>query len=97
MKGSRILVCNGKDCRKKTKYHRKLQEALAESGEVEHIGCQKICSGPVVGIQVKGTWQWFAKVRKADDRKAIRRVIRSGKLAGRARGMRVKKRAGKLR
>lgn len=71
------FVCVGKDCRKAKGYD-KLRNALAEVGNVREVGCQKVCKGPVAGARVQGHLEWFGKVRKGGERKALARLVRSG-------------------
>jgi hypothetical protein len=69
---------------------------LAEHGEIVEVPCQKICKGPVLGLEVKGKLQWFSKVRGKKKIKAVARLLCTGKCPSLLRKRRVKKRAGKL-
>lgn len=89
-------LCFGKDCRKRSSDIEKLEAVLEEAGfACERVGCQKICSGPVVGLTVEGTLEWFEKVRGKAGREALRRFIERGD--GPLRKRRKPKRSGRLR
>ena len=89
-------LCAGKDCRKHAGDSARLQALLEDAGHTcEAVRCQKICTGPVVGLTVDGSIEWFAKVRGKKGRKALRRFLESGD--GPLRKLRKKKRSGKLR
>lgn len=89
-------LCFGKDCRKRSDDTVKLEALLEGEGfACERVGCQKICKGPVVGLTVDGTLEWFAKVRGKAGREALRRFVERG--GGPLRKHRKKKRSGKLR
>jgi (2Fe-2S) ferredoxin len=69
-------------------------EALAE---VETVKCQKICKGPVVGLEVGGELEWF---RKMDSDKARRRLVKlltTGEMKKALQKRRVGSRSGKKR
>ncbi|MCB9519836.1 MAG: hypothetical protein H6699_03045 [Myxococcales bacterium] len=89
-------LCFGKDCRKHLSDTEKLQSLLEGHGlKCTRVSCQKLCSGPVVGLTVDGTLEWFAKVRKEKGRQALLRFLTRGD--GPLRKRRKKKRSGKLR
>ena len=93
-----IYLCQGRDCRKKKKPGRALRELLNQYGEVQEVNCQKICHGPVMGIEFNGRLEWFGRLASKKARKntekllvegAISRVMmqrRAGKRSGRFRG-----------
>lgn len=91
-----VHVCAGSDCRKARKANRKLAELLDGRARVEVVGCQKVCDGPVIGLEVDGQLQWFDDVR-GDAREALEAWLTRGKLKKPLRSRRIKKRAGKLR
>ena len=65
-----LLICSGSRCRKALRKDDRLQRAVAQLPvEVQWVGCQKVCNGPVVGLAVEGRWEWFERV---NSRKAIR-------------------------
>jgi hypothetical protein len=97
----RVYVCSGGDCRKTGAAHRALGEALAQvedPARVRAVSCQKICSGPVAGVEVDGRIEWFERIRGPKSRRALLRLVRTGgPVPGRLRKRRVRKRAGRLR
>ncbi len=56
---------------------RELAERLERRDDldVRAVGCQKICSGPVVGVRRDGTISWFRRVDSKQLRKALRSWI----------------------
>jgi hypothetical protein len=44
------------------------------STKVKKIRCQKICKGPVAGIEVDGRMEWFARVDRAKPMVALLKV-----------------------
>lgn len=93
-----VFVCVGSDCRKAGSAHAALRSALDEVGDVRVVRCQKICSGPVAGLDVNGRLEWFEKVGGPKSRRALARFVGAGgPLPKRLRKRRVRKRAGHLR
>lgn len=92
-----MLVCVGSDCRK-AEGHRALRAALGDA-DVRTVGCQKICKGPVAGVQVDGRLEWFKRLRGPKSQRALRRLAGSGSgpLPRRLGKRRVGKRSGRLR
>jgi len=87
-----VFVCH------KCKRHRCVEDAMAGSeAKVVMVGCQKICSGPVAGLEVRGRMEWFDRLD------TVKRLVGLRVLAekGRARPMkalekrRVRKRSGR--
>jgi hypothetical protein len=93
----RILICGSSDCAKRATAYKKLKHALGKEHGFDVVKCQKICRGPVVGIEVDGSWEWFSKITKSVDRDAVLRSAARGKLAKRLKKRWVKKRSGKRR
>lgn len=94
-----VLVCNGSDCGK-ADGHRALLAVLTGAAEADlrTVTCQKICEGPVAGVEVDGRLEWFQRLRGAKSRRALLRLARAGgPLPGRLRKRRVAKRSGRLR
>lgn len=90
-------VCDGKDCRKRGDDTETIVSILEAAGVTwEPVRCQKICSGPVLGLVVSGKLQWFEKLRGKDARRALRRFLSGGKSKPLWKH-RVRSRAGKLR
>ena len=96
MKKPRILVCNGSDCRKTKPSFKKIEGLLEDVGRPVAVRCQKICSGPVIGLKHKDQWTWFKKLKEKDVL-ALIEVVEEARIPKRLRGKRVKKRSGKLR
>jgi hypothetical protein len=70
------FVCVGKDCRK-ANGHEDLRAALEQHANVQLVRCQKVCKGPVAGVQVDGHLEWFGRLRKGKHRKAMAKLVRS--------------------
>lgn len=89
-------LCTGSDCRKRAGDAAALRAVLDDAGvPIEEVRCQKLCKGPVVGLVIDDTVQWFGKLRGKGGRKALRRFLKKGD--GPLWKMRDKKRAGKMR
>jgi hypothetical protein len=56
--------------------------AILETKEVSirRVRCQKICHGPVVGLEIDGTMEWFERV---DDAKSIASLMKLARRGGR--------------
>jgi hypothetical protein len=58
-----LLLCSGGHCRKALRKRGDVHEALENLPvEITRVGCQKICRGPVVGVQIHDEWQWFERM-----------------------------------
>ncbi len=91
-------MCGGSDCRKATEAHAALQEALTQVAQVRQVRCQKICAGPIAGLEVDGRLEWFERIRGPKSRRSLVRLARrGGALPGRLRKRRVRTRSGRLR
>lgn len=89
-------MCRGKSCRKCTKDRDAALERAAPS-EVREVGCQKICKGPVFGLEVEGVLEWFERVDSEKSRIALRLALDTGELTKPLAKRRSAKRRGKLR
>jgi (2Fe-2S) ferredoxin len=90
-------LCTGKSCSRRPGFA-ELRRQLTSVGEVRPVRCQSVCKGPVVGVEIAGRLEWFAKLRRPKAQKAIKRLVRDGgPVADRLQPLRVKKRAGQLR
>ncbi len=49
----------------------------SDGPKVRKVGCQKICKGPVAGVEVNGQMEWFARVDEAKPMVALLRVAQS--------------------
>ena len=90
-------LCNGKSCRKKKADNRALRSQLEQLTDVQEVGCQKCCSGPVVGIELDGRLEWFSKLRSGTNRRELMRALEKGRLHKPLKKFREKKRSGKIR
>lgn len=94
---TKVYVCAGKDCRKHKADRKKLRRAVARVGTEVPVRCQKICKGPVLGLRVGGTVQWFGKVRGGRIRRALLTFLETGVLPRELSERVQTKRRGKLR
>lgn len=92
-----FYVCHGSDCRKKKKEWKALNESLGEQGTVCPVRCQKICKGPVVGVEVSGRLEWFSKLKKKTLHSQFIALTQRGAVTTRLKTHLCKKRRGKLR
>lgn len=76
-------MCHGKDCSKNDQRLCALVDALAGQGEVVPVQCQKICKGPVVGLEVDGQIEWFSKLNDKKSRRQLTLFLVSGELKNR--------------
>jgi len=69
-----IAVC------RKCKGSRCLREFLEDVAgvEVQTVGCQKVCTGAVVGLEVRGRMEWFQRVNRPKPMVALARLAQSG-------------------
>jgi hypothetical protein len=69
-----VVVC------RKCKGSRCLQEFLEDVAglEVETVGCQKVCKGAVVGVEVHGRMEWFQRVNRPKAMVALARLAQRG-------------------
>ena len=91
-----FFLCNGSECRKKRKSRRSLKALLGKEGQVCEVSCQKICKGPVVGVEINGRLEWFSKMT-GQDQDALVQLLRHGDMKKRLHARMDKKRRGKLR
>ena len=93
-----LLVCRGSHCRKRLDRHPRVEETLATLPvRLTHVGCQKVCRGPVVGYAVEGKWQWFERMDSKKAMRALADLVENETLSGTLRKRRNKKRAGRVR
>jgi (2Fe-2S) ferredoxin len=96
-KAPKLRVCEGKSCKKKKAARFEILETLADDVRVEKVRCQKICSGPVVGLKVSGTLEWFADMDSPKAVAALQALVRSGEMGKPLEKRRVPKRSGRLK
>ncbi len=92
-----VFVCRGVDCRKKEKQIQQVEALLAPHGEVCEVECQKICEGPVVGLEVNGRLEWFSRLASKSSRKHLALLLTEGRMKNHLRDRIARKRRGKLR
>jgi hypothetical protein len=92
-----VLLCAGGDCGKERKARARIVDALDGHARVRDVRCQKICDGPVVGLEVDGQLEWFEEVDSGKARRALVTWADEGRLKRPLKKRRVKKRAGKQR
>ena len=93
---TRLYLCKGSDCLKKKRDTKQLVQLMTDV-EVVPVRCQKICAGPVVGLELDGTLVWFKKVRKKKDAEALVKALSGAPLTKRLTGRLVRKRTGRMR
>lgn len=95
--GNTLYVCSGSDCKKHKSENKKLLRGLGDCLEIEHVRCQKICKGPVMGVQVDGTLHWFRKLDPKSDLAGLQKALSKGKVSKALAQKSAEKRTGKLR
>jgi hypothetical protein len=88
----RVAVC------RKCKDHECLEDFLRRKTDahVDKVRCQKICEGPVAGIEINGRMEWFERVGTAKAMVGLRRVINGKpKLVPSLKKRRLKQRSGR--
>ena len=88
-----VLLCRGRDCRKAKGY----DKLCRLFGDARTVGCQKICKGPIIGLEIDGKPEWFSRIRSSARRQALKAVLSSGRVRKGLKKLRKKKRSGKLR
>ena len=95
--GPVLYLCRGEDCRHAAKAGARLVKAVGDRGRVIEVGCQKICEGPVCGLEVDGRLQWFARVDSDKARDGVRAALEGKPLARALEKRRRDERQGRLR
>ena len=90
-------MCGAGDCRDERKDHKKLTEALSGVARVVHARCQKICDGPIAGVEVDGRLEWFARIDDKSLRSDFIDVVKGREVSKRLQKRRSPDRSGKLR
>ncbi len=91
-----VYFCTGSDCRKR-KSGQVLRESLSGKAEVCEVRCQKVCKGPVVGLELDGRVEWFSKMKSKSMRKRLVALVTAGELPANLAVRRVRKRSGHFR
>jgi hypothetical protein len=90
-----VIVCTGNDCRR-SKGHRALVDLAVSVGGSATIPCQGICDGPVVGVGRRDEIRWYKRVR-GRRRRALARVLRTGRGGKALRSAEARRRRGTIR
>ncbi|MGF1510889.1 MAG: hypothetical protein ACFB9M_15455 [Myxococcota bacterium] len=93
----KLYICTGKHCRKRLKEVEAALSAVRDEIEVCRVGCQKICDGPVFGVQSESSLEWFRSVDSIKSRDALVQLIQTGETKKPLRKRRVKDRRDRLR
>ena len=72
--GIPVFVC------RKCKGHACLKSFLEDVPglRVQAVGCQKVCKGAVVGLEVDGRMEWFQRVNRPKSMVALARLAQRG-------------------
>ncbi len=93
-----LLLCKGGHCRKRLERRPAIRKALDRLPvEVERVGCQKVCRGPVVGVALEGRWQWFERMGSKKALAALSDLVELGEIRKPLRKRRNLRRAGRRR
>ena len=93
----KVFVCGGRHCGKERKARAALLEALQPVADVQEVGCQKICAGPVVGLEVAGRLEWYCEIDRGKRRRRVLELIQSGEVPKKLVRRWVEKRSGQQR
>ena len=66
-----VFVCRGSHCRHRSAYP-EVCARLSVVADVSDVRCQRICDGPVVGVAINGSLEWFERV---GSEKAQRQIV----------------------
>lgn len=92
-----VFVCRGSKCRHRGAYP-ELYARLTVVADVAEVRCQRICDGPVVGVAINGSLEWFERVSSEKaQRQMVDLVSQGGRIRKTLERRRVAKRAGRLR
>ena len=92
-----VFVCRGSSCRHRSA-HAELCERLGVVADVADVRCQRICDGPVVGVAINGSLEWFKRVASEKaQRQMVDLVSDGGRIRRSLEKRRVAKREGRLR
>lgn len=93
-----LLVCGGSHCRKALRKNDRLTGAVAQLPvDVTRVGCQKICHGPVIGIEVGGKLEWFERMSSKKALGALAKLVGKDTVGKPLRKRRNAERSGKIR
>ncbi len=93
-KRPKVYLCSGKKCCASPKRKRALVEALEPVARVVPVGCQKICAGPVVALEVEGRLEWFKGLASDKSCRRMVELLQEGTMRKALSKRRVAKRSG---
>jgi hypothetical protein len=93
----KVFVCGGHHCGEEHKARHALVEALQPLADVEEVGCQKICAGPVVGLEVAGRIEWYCEIDRDKRRRRLLELVQTGEAPKKLVRRWVEKRSGQKR
>jgi (2Fe-2S) ferredoxin len=96
-KRPKVYVCKGSHCSKCKDERAALLATLESAAKVREVGCQKMCKGPVVGVEVDGCLEWFADLGSGKARRGLDKLIDQGRLSKALAKRQVAKRSGQRR
>jgi hypothetical protein len=96
-KKRKVYVCYGSDCMASKQALRELERAVEPVADIKPVKCQKICKGPVVGVEIDGTLEWFSRVDKDKPRRRLVTFLETGELKKSLAKRHVSGRSGKRR
>jgi hypothetical protein len=92
-----VFLCRGSSCRHRSAYA-ELYGRLSVVADVADVRCQRICDGPVVGMAINGSLEWFERVgSEKAQQQMVELVSNGGRIRRTLEKRRVAKRAGRLR
>jgi hypothetical protein len=93
----KVLVCGGRHCSKEGKARQALIEVLQPVADIEEVGCQKICQGPVAGLEVGGQLEWYCELDRGKRRRRLVELVETGEVPKKLLRRWVEKRSGQKR
>lgn len=92
-----VFVCRGPKCRHRNAYP-ELCARLSVVADVADVRCQRVCDGPVVGVAINGSLEWFKRIASDKaQRQMVDLVAEGGRIRKSLEKRRVEKRSGRLR
>jgi hypothetical protein len=92
-----VRLCRGSDCTKERRAQERVLELVTGRARVIPVKCQKVCDGPVLGLEIEGEIEWFERVSGKAARAALAAWLDDGTLQKALQKRRVKKRSGRIR
>jgi hypothetical protein len=92
-----IFLCRGSSCRHHKAYEQ-VRDRLSAVADLAEVRCQRICHGPVAGVPIQGSLEWFERLgSEKAQRQMVDLIGGSGRLRHALEKRRVAKRASRLR